>query len=615
MCPILADGLHTLTLSNATGATSIGTPNPATLTIQDDDVVSAGFSSATYTAAEGDGTATIQVDLGGVSAVTVTIDYVTSNGTATSGSDYTATNGTLTFAPGDTSQTFDVSITDDASVEDSETVTLTLSNPSNASLSGTNPATLTITDNDVPSVSFASATYNIPEGDPSATTIYINLSEAGNSTITVNYATSDGSATAGSDYTAASGTLTFNVGETQRTITNLPVIDDTTVECGNETVNLTLSNPNNATLGATSTTVITIVENDGTPPTASTSAATRVGESSATLNGTLSNMGSASSVDVSFAYGTSSSCNIEASVETVTATGDFSVTLNSLNPGQRYYFRATAAGDCIASGDTLNFMTNALEEITPDNDDEDQGDDSDSSDTQDSTDDSEPESIASDTGEATLPLNDEGTVEVEVTITSEDSVSTIVIPEGTTPINDQGEPQDESITCQPSDIPEDAPPADNVIAVYDYGPDGTTFDQPVTITMSYDPAEIPEGVAEEDLIIAFFDESTGEWVPLDDIVVDTENNTISGTVTHFTIFGILWPEPTVEPVVEPTAEPTAEPTTEPVIEPTAEPTAVPVDESDDDSTPMGLIIGLAIFGFVLLGLGIYFLVIRRREMA
>ena len=60
--------------------------------------------------------------------------------------------------------------------------------------------------------------------------------------------------------------------------------------------------------------------------------------------------------------------------------------------------------------------------------------------------------------------------------------------------------------------------------------------------MSYDPAEIPEGVAEEDLIIAFFDESTGEWVPLDDIVVDTENNTISGTVTHFTIFGILWPE-------------------------------------------------------------------------
>lgn len=425
-----------------------------------------------------------------------------------------------------------------------------LSNASNASLSGTNPATLTINDNDVPSVSFASATYSIPEGDPSATTIYINLSEAGYSTITVNYATSDGSATAGSDYTAASGTLTYNVGETQRTITNLPVIDDSTVECGGETVTLTLSNPSNATLSTPSSTVFTIEDNDGTPPTVSTSAATSVGEFSAILHGNLSSLGSASSVDVSFAWGTSPACSYEASVETMTATGDFSLTLNSLNPGQRYYFRATAVGDCTASGDTFNFMTNAPEEITPDNDDEDQDndqdqdqdDDSDSSDTQDSTDTSEPESIASDTGEATFPLNDEGTVEVEVTITSEDSVSTIVIPEGTTPINDQGEPQDESITCQPSDIPEDAPPADNVIAVYDYGPDGTTFDQPVTITMSYDPAEIPEGVAEEDLIIAFFDESTGEWVPLDDIVVDTENNTISGTVTHFTIFGILWPE-------------------------------------------------------------------------
>ena len=57
----------------------------------------------------------------------VTIDYATSNGTATAGSDYTAASGTLTFSAGDTSKTFTVSITDDALDEDNETATITIS--------------------------------------------------------------------------------------------------------------------------------------------------------------------------------------------------------------------------------------------------------------------------------------------------------------------------------------------------------------------------------------------------------------------------------------------------------------------------------------------------------
>ena len=63
---------------------------------------------------------------------TVTVDYATGDGTAEAGSDYTATSGTLTFASGETGKTVSVPVLDDAHDEGSETLTLTLSNPSGA---------------------------------------------------------------------------------------------------------------------------------------------------------------------------------------------------------------------------------------------------------------------------------------------------------------------------------------------------------------------------------------------------------------------------------------------------------------------------------------------------
>ncbi len=210
-----------------------------------DDPPTASFSSATYSAGEADGTATITVSLSGTSAAQITVNYATSDGTAAAGSDYTAASGTLTFAAGTTNQTFDVTITNDTTVEDSETVSLAISNPTNATLGTQSTATLTITDNDVPSVAFSSATYTVNEGSPSAT-ITAELSVAGYSTITVNYATSDGTAIAGSDYTATSGTLTFAASVTSQTF-DVTITDDSSVE-GSETVILTLSNATNAAI-------------------------------------------------------------------------------------------------------------------------------------------------------------------------------------------------------------------------------------------------------------------------------------------------------------------------------------------------------------------------------
>jgi len=106
------------------------------------------FSSSTYSIGEDQGTAIITVNLSGSSGQTVAVGYTTSNGTATAGSDYGSTGGTLSFAAGQTSRTFGVSIFNDTQVEGSETVNLSLSNPVNATLGNPSNATLTIVDND-----------------------------------------------------------------------------------------------------------------------------------------------------------------------------------------------------------------------------------------------------------------------------------------------------------------------------------------------------------------------------------------------------------------------------------------------------------------------------------
>src|SRR5207237_3706562 len=194
----------------------------------------------------------------------VTVDYATSNGTAAAGSDYTAKSGTLTFGAGVTSKTFAHPNVKDTLDESDETVNLTLSNPSGGATLGTpDTAVLTIIDNDSGGVvPFSSATYTVNEGVLSGKAV-IKVTRSGGSAsgVTVNYSTGDGTATAGSDYTATSGTLTFGAGVTSKTFA-IPIVKDTLDE-SDETVNLTLSNPTGgATLGTPDTAVLTIIDND-----------------------------------------------------------------------------------------------------------------------------------------------------------------------------------------------------------------------------------------------------------------------------------------------------------------------------------------------------------------
>src|SRR5439155_1409589 len=144
--------------------------------------------------------------------------------------DYTATGGTLTFAPGQTSQTFAVPITDDTLAESDETVQLALSNPSGATLGMPSAATLTIQDNDSTplTVAFSSSSYTVAEGGGQAT-VTVALSQPSMTTVTVHYPPSLHAALPVCDYTATGGTLTFGPGQTSRTF-SVPITDDTLVE-------------------------------------------------------------------------------------------------------------------------------------------------------------------------------------------------------------------------------------------------------------------------------------------------------------------------------------------------------------------------------------------------
>ncbi len=200
--------------------------------------------------ASGSANMSFAVTLSAASSTPVTVNYATSNGTATAGSDYTAKTGSLTFAAGETSKLVQVAVTGDRVVEANESFNLTLSSASGASIRD-GQAVGTIINDDagvaLPRLSVGAA--SVAEGASGTANLVftVSLSAPAAGPVSVAYATANGTATAGSDYTAAGGTLTFAAGETSKTVT-VAVRGDTVVEA-NETLSLTLSAPTGATIG------------------------------------------------------------------------------------------------------------------------------------------------------------------------------------------------------------------------------------------------------------------------------------------------------------------------------------------------------------------------------
>lgn len=267
--PVKGDTLNEINETFTVALSNLGNANPgaisATGTIVNDDPLPA-LSISPISLAEGNAGTTngalFTVTLSPASGQTVTVNYATANGTATSGSDFIGTNGLLTFASGTTSQQIRVGVIGDNVYENHETFQIQLSAANNATLT-TSAATATITnDESLPQLTISDE--SLLEGDTGSTLMVFTVSftQVSDLTISVQYATASGSASAGADYTTTSGTLTFTPGITSRTV-SVAVAGDLLDEA-NETLTVGLSNPVNAGIADASGTG-TIVDNDPIP--------------------------------------------------------------------------------------------------------------------------------------------------------------------------------------------------------------------------------------------------------------------------------------------------------------------------------------------------------------
>ncbi|MCB0033506.1 MAG: lamin tail domain-containing protein, partial [Anaerolineales bacterium] len=226
-------------LNNATGSTLAD--NQAIGTIIDDEAPPV-ISVDDVSVVEGE-LVTFTVTLSAASEVTATVAYNTADDTATATDDYQSASGQLSFIPGQTTQLITVMTNDDALDEVAEKFTLQLSNPAQATL-GSTAAQATIIDNDgAPEITLTDI--SVFEGDNTTQiSLTVTLQPSSEQTVTLDYVTADGTAVAGSDYTAATGSLMFAPGQTTQTI-QLTIIGDTAVEA-DETFTLTLNNLTNA---------------------------------------------------------------------------------------------------------------------------------------------------------------------------------------------------------------------------------------------------------------------------------------------------------------------------------------------------------------------------------
>lgn len=192
-------------------------------------------------------TAVFTVTLAPTSTQQVTLDYETVDGTAVGTSDYVPDNDTLTFAPGQTSQTITILVNGDTDDEPDETFSVYLSNPTNADILDGQGQAMIIDDDGLPSLTINDVTAIEGNSGTTTATFTVSLSPADSNPVTVDFATANGTAVAGSDYTTANGTLTFDPGETSQPL-NITIQGDQLDEGEHETFTIQLSNAINANL-------------------------------------------------------------------------------------------------------------------------------------------------------------------------------------------------------------------------------------------------------------------------------------------------------------------------------------------------------------------------------
>jgi len=340
------DETVTVALSNVTG-TTLDTPSSGALTIVNDDT-RLEFSVAAVSIAENAGPATITVNRVGSINGPVSVDYISTDGTATAGSDYTALSGTLSWADQEiAAKSFTVTLTDDTLLESNETVTLTLSNTTGgATIGGTNPATLTILDDDTPdTLQFDASSYVVNENSGTAT---LNVVRTGNllDVVSISFFTADvGAVTTEVDNTnglrdyepVTSGiqTLSWGAGVGGTQTLSIAINEDTIDELDIEGFTVTLdpvSVAGNAAIGTTNATSVSLTDNDSVLAFGSPTYSVNENGVSVTVDVTRTDLSNTFPGAVSVQYDTVDGTAVTTGVDNTTGLRDFEpVTAGALN--------------------------------------------------------------------------------------------------------------------------------------------------------------------------------------------------------------------------------------------------------------------------------------------
>jgi hypothetical protein len=212
-----ADETFTLALSSAAGALMADGQGVATIT---DDDPTPSLSIGDVAVAEGTDTiavASLPVTLSAPSGRTVSAAWSTADGSAAAASDYAGATASVVFTPGVTVQSVNVGVVGDRVDEGDETFVVNLATPVNATIAGAQGEG-TILDDDAPGLSIADVAVVEPPMGGRTATFTVTLSPTSGGTVTVSYSTANVTATAGSDYQAASDVLTFDPGVATQTI-------------------------------------------------------------------------------------------------------------------------------------------------------------------------------------------------------------------------------------------------------------------------------------------------------------------------------------------------------------------------------------------------------------
>jgi ribosomal protein L35AE/L33A len=240
---------------SASAPTTAGAAEPASASTP-----AVALSAPNYSVAQGTGSVTIQVNRMGTATDAVSVAYATNDGTAVAGTDYTATSGTLQWAENDaTPKTITVPVSDSTPYSGAKTFQVVLDDPSD-SVSLTNPgsAMVSISGADTAAagtVQFATDAISTTQ-DAGTLTVTVTRTDGSSGAVSANYMTASGSATAGKDFTAATGTLQWDDGDAAAKTFTVPISQQAAFT-GSKTFALSLTSTD-ATVGDQGTATVTI---------------------------------------------------------------------------------------------------------------------------------------------------------------------------------------------------------------------------------------------------------------------------------------------------------------------------------------------------------------------